>query len=121
MGPSLIGAGFSSGEFIQKIMDSEYPGLPKIMFGMVDVREVAEAHLQGLKRKEAANKRFTLVNTSLWFKDIAQTLHDEFHPQGYNFSTTELKYCLLSVASWFMPEAKLVLKSWGMETTFDHT
>ncbi len=71
MGPSFIGAGFSSGEIVQKIMDGEYPGLPKIMFGLVDVREVAEAHLQGLKRKEAANKRFVLVNSSLWFKDVA--------------------------------------------------
>ena len=45
MGPSLIGAGFTSGEFIQKIMDSEYPGMPKVMYPIVDVRDVAEAHL----------------------------------------------------------------------------
>ncbi len=45
MGPSFIGAGFSSGEIISKFMNGEYPGVPKVMIPLVDVREVAEAHL----------------------------------------------------------------------------
>ena len=41
MGPSFIGAGFTSGEIISKFMEGEYPGVPKVMFSLVDVREVA--------------------------------------------------------------------------------
>ena len=41
MGPSFIGAGFTSGEIISKFMEGEYPGVPKVMFPLVDVREVA--------------------------------------------------------------------------------
>jgi len=36
------------------------------MVGLVDVREVAEAHLQAILKPEAANKRFILVNNSVW-------------------------------------------------------
>ena len=66
MGPSFVGAGFTSGEIVSKFMEGEYPGVPKVMFSLVDVRECAEAHLQALKRPEAANKRFVLVNESVW-------------------------------------------------------
>ena len=45
MGPAFVGAGFSSGEIISKFMEGEYPGVPKVMISLVDVREVAEAHL----------------------------------------------------------------------------
>ena len=45
MGPAFVGAGFSSGEIISKIMEGEYPGVPRVMMALVDVREVAEAHL----------------------------------------------------------------------------
>ena len=45
MGPSFIGAGFTSGEIVSKFMEGEYPGVPKVMISSVDVREVAEAHL----------------------------------------------------------------------------
>ena len=50
MGPSFIGAGFTSGEIVSKFMEGEYPGVPKVMISLVDVREVAEAHLQAIKK-----------------------------------------------------------------------
>ena len=45
MGPAFVGAGFNSGEIISNFMEGEYPGVPKVMLPIVDVREVAEAHL----------------------------------------------------------------------------
>jgi dihydroflavonol-4-reductase len=67
VGPSFIGPGFSSGEAISIIMNSVYPGVPKIMMPTVDVRETAQAHLEALKRPEAANQRFILSNETIWF------------------------------------------------------
>lgn len=55
LGPAFVGAGFSSGDLITNLMNGKYPGLPKISFPIVDVREVAKAHLEGLRRPEAAN------------------------------------------------------------------
>jgi len=60
MGPAFVGAGFSSGEIISSILLGKYPRLPRVGFGLVDVRDVAQAHLEALKRPEAANKRFIL-------------------------------------------------------------
>jgi len=43
-------------------MGGKFPGMPKIMFPIVDVREVAYAHLQGLKVPEAKGNRFILCS-----------------------------------------------------------
>jgi len=40
---------------IRKIMNGEIPGAPRIMFPIVDVRDVALAHLRAIQVKEAAN------------------------------------------------------------------
>jgi len=45
MGPAFVGAGFSSGEIISNIILGKFPGLPKVQFGLVDVRDCATAHL----------------------------------------------------------------------------
>lgn len=78
VGPSFIGPGFSSGEAIAHVMNNDYPGMPKIMMPIVDVRETAQAHLLAIKRPEAANKRFILSNETVWFTRVAQVLNDHF-------------------------------------------
>lgn len=52
--------------------------LPKSHIGVVDVRDCAEAHLQALKRPEAAGTRNILVHSSLWMTDIGAILKAEF-------------------------------------------
>ena len=78
LGPAFVGAGFNSGDLITNIMEGRYPGVPKIKIPLVGVTEVAEAHLQALKRPDAANKRFVLVNQTVWFQSFVQVLYDEF-------------------------------------------
>lgn len=45
LGPSMITGDFSSGLIVRKLMSGKFPGMPKIMFPVVDVRDVAFAHL----------------------------------------------------------------------------
>ena len=59
-------------------MRKEYSAMPKVFQAIVDVREVAMAHLQALKVPEAGMNRFILSSENLWFKDIAQILNERF-------------------------------------------
>jgi UDP-glucose 4-epimerase len=61
-----------------------------MMTGAVNVNDVALAHLQAVKVKEAANRRFILNGGMLWGIDIAKALKDEFDPQGYNINVKEM-------------------------------
>ena len=51
---------------------------PKVRMPVVDVRDVAKAHLEGLKRPEAANQRFLLVSEGIWACDIHKHLLKDF-------------------------------------------
>ena len=50
------------------------PGLPKMWFPIVDVRDVAQAHLNAIKVPEAANKRFLYVATLIPSKNFVKRL-----------------------------------------------
>ena len=84
-------------------MTNSFPGgsVPQINFGMVDVREVAQAHVQCLERDEAQGKRYMLIGDSIWFRDIGAILHEKYGPQGYTIPTTEAKYCMVKFVSFF--------------------
>ena len=55
LGPILCGPGFASGRAIEAVMLGEYPGLPRVSFPIVDVREIALAHLRAVQVDEAKN------------------------------------------------------------------
>ena len=64
------------------------PGFPFAVVPLVDVRDVAIAHLRALKVKAAANQRFGLVNKNMWFTELASILKKEFDPQGYSINNS---------------------------------
>jgi dihydroflavonol-4-reductase len=56
MGPNNNTAQFTSGDVMKNIMTKEWSKLPRISMGIVDVRDVAEAHVRALKIPEANGK-----------------------------------------------------------------
>jgi len=48
-GPSFIGGDFSSGKVISDMMGNKFPAIPKVNFPVVDVRDVARAHVNALQ------------------------------------------------------------------------
>ena len=51
------------------------PGNPKLSFGIVDVRDVADLHIRAMTNPNAAGQRFLAVSTSpVWVHDMAKTL-----------------------------------------------
>ena len=55
LGPSLIKTDFLSGQVIRKILSGKFPGMPKVMLSLVDIRDTALAHLRAITVPEAAN------------------------------------------------------------------
>ncbi len=52
------------------------PGNPKLSFGIVDVRDVADLHIRAMLHPAAAGKRFLAVSRSpVWVQEMALALH----------------------------------------------
>ena len=60
-GPAL-GADISTSiEIVRRMMDGALPALPRISFGVVDVRDVADLHLLAMTHPDAAGERYLAV------------------------------------------------------------
>ena len=62
-------------------MMGKFPGLPKMYMSLVDVRDVALAHLRALTGP--ANKRYALSTDTVKFNQIGVCLHNTFGQYGY--------------------------------------
>lgn len=74
VGPNLNKCSFSSGDMVAGCLTGGMPAIPSTHFPMVDVRNVAQAHLQGVLRDEANGKRFIVNCEDRWVVDIAKIL-----------------------------------------------
>lgn len=106
---------------MNSVMMKKIPGVPNIHMGAVDVRNVAQAHLQAIKVPEAAGKRFLLVEGSYWFREIGEIMNKNYKDQGYSVAYKEMPKFAIWMASWFDKSADAALQYWGCEQYFDNT
>jgi len=88
---------------------------------MVDVRDVAQAHLKAILVPEAANMRFMLVSEARWFQDLGLALHEKWGAQYPKLVHKSMGKWLIVVASWFSADAGEARKSWGKRHTYDNS
>jgi dihydroflavonol-4-reductase len=99
-GPAL-GPDFSTSiEIVRRMMDGALPGLPRIGFGVVDVRDVADLHLKAMTHPEAAGERFLAVaGDFLSMRDIALVLRQRLGAAARRVPARELPDWLLRVVA----------------------
>ena len=112
LGPSLSGAANASNEIVRKLLAREVPGVPRLMFSMVDVRDVADAHLRAMTLPAAAGQRFIVSEGEYWYVDIARTLAEAGHAVPTRVVPDWMVRCL----SWFDPAIRLVADRLGRES-----
>jgi dihydroflavonol-4-reductase len=90
-GPSLIPALRSTLTHFKAIIDGTMPALPRQRFGVVDVRDVADAHRTAMATPAAAGKRFLLLadGPTITWLELAQILRHHLGPAGGHVTTTE--------------------------------
>ena len=81
-GPSLTNDIGSSNRLIQKIINGELPGCPKIHIGYVHVVDVAQAHIKALFDNKANGLRIMLAENSLWVKEVCDILREAGHSKA---------------------------------------
>lgn len=74
LGPLLDRETGTSAELIRTMMKGRLPVVPDITFGIVDVRDVARAHLQAMTVPAAAGRRFILSGGSLSMMEIGRAI-----------------------------------------------
>ena len=90
-GPSLVPALRSTLAQFKAIIEGAIPVLPRQRFGVVDVRDVADAHVSAMATSAAAGKRYLLLadGPTITWVELAQILRDHLGPAGGHVTTDE--------------------------------
>lgn len=113
----VLGADYSTSILlVQRLMDGQLPGTPRISFGVVDVRDVADLHVRAMTHPQAKGERFLAISGDfMWMRDVALTLKDRLGPLAKKVPTWQLPNLLVRAASVFDPGVKQILPELGKD------
>jgi nucleoside-diphosphate-sugar epimerase len=95
-------------------MDGAMPGVPKLSFGAVDVRDVADLHIRAMTHPAAKGERFLAVaGDFIAMVDIARLLKARMGAAGANVPTRQLPNLLVRLAALMDPAVRLILPELG--------
>ncbi len=118
LGPAMSPGVSASLGMITATLKREMPAYPKLHQGIIDVRDLATAHIEAMRRAEAAGERIIICSESLWFKEIGAILQkaypDRSMPKG------ELPTWLVRFMSRFKPELKLIAPNLGVLRNYNN-
>jgi nucleoside-diphosphate-sugar epimerase len=99
---------------VQKLMDGSMPGCPKLVFGAVDVRDVAGLHLRAMTDPAANGERFLAVaGDFISILAIGQALRDGLGAAARRVPTRELPNWLLRTVAFFDPTVRQIIPELG--------
>jgi dihydroflavonol-4-reductase len=113
-GPAL-GPDFSGSiGIIKALLDGAMPAVPRIHFGIVDVRDVADLHLRAMIAPEAKGERFLAVaGRTMSTVEIARLLRDKLGSQARRVPRFQAPDWLMRLAARRNPLARAALPLLG--------
>lgn len=109
----------TSGVLVQSLMTAAVPGLARMHFNAVDVRDVAEAHVQAMTKPEAAGQRFICVGDSFWMKEAAEVLKEAY--PSYPIKTNVFPSWMVRIVALFSKEARATVDSLDQKLSVDNS
>lgn len=120
LGPLLDNDPGTSGELIRRLLAGGVPALPRLSFGFVDVRDVAELQVKAMETLSAGGQRFIASAGPLWFKEAAEALRSAFPDRADRIPRRELPDWLTRLLALFNAELKGRITSLGVVRQIDN-
>jgi nucleoside-diphosphate-sugar epimerase len=99
---------------VQRLMDGALPGCPRIYFGVVDVRDVADLHIRAMTHQAAKGERFLAVaGDFLSILDIGKVLRSRMGVAAKKVPTRQLPNWLVRLVALRDPAVKQIVPELG--------
>jgi nucleoside-diphosphate-sugar epimerase len=99
---------------VQRLMDGAMPGCPRLIFGVVDVRDVADLHLRCMTDPAAKGERFLAVaGDFMTVQEIARFLKARMGPAARRVPTNQIPDFLVRLAALRDPAVQQILPELG--------
>jgi nucleoside-diphosphate-sugar epimerase len=114
LGP-VLGADYATSiALVQRLLDGAVPGCPKLYFGLVDVRDVADLHLRAMTNPAAKGERFlATAGDFVSMLDIAKTLKARMGAAAKKVPAREIPNWVVRLVALRDQAAKQILPELG--------
>jgi nucleoside-diphosphate-sugar epimerase len=111
----VLGPDFSTSILlVKRLMDGAMPGLPKLTFGVVDARDVADLHIRAMTHAAAAGERFLAVSGDfMTVAEMARVLKARLGSAARKVPTMQIPNLLVRIAALRDPAVKQILPELG--------
>jgi nucleoside-diphosphate-sugar epimerase len=120
IGPVLSDDTSASLEVIQRLLKGT-PAMPRLGFGLVDVRDVADLEIRAMTAPEAGGERFVANAKWLWMSEIAEVLRERLGPRASKVPTRVAPDILVKAMALFDGGIRSFKSSLGKRTDYQTT
>jgi dihydroflavonol-4-reductase len=118
LGPVLSHNRSSSIGIIERLLGG-MPGVPRIGFNIVDVRDVADLQFKAMSAPEAGGERFIATESFQWMEEVAEVLRDHLGEAAAKVPTRTVPNLLVRAMALLDPSVRSIVGQLGkkMETS----
>ncbi len=117
LGPLLSRDGSYSLEAVERLLKGT-PGVPRIGFSFVDVRDVADLQIKAMLAPEAGGERFIAVAEFLWLAEVAAVLRRELGEEASKVPSRKVPDLLVRAMALFDPAVRSVVNQLGKQLSY---
>jgi nucleoside-diphosphate-sugar epimerase len=118
IGPVLSQDFSGSVQVVERLLTGRVPGLPRLGFNIVDVRDVADLHIRAMTAPQAAGQRLIAAGVYAWMADLAVLLRERLGPQAAKVPTNKVPDFVLRLAGLFDKDIASVTGGLGKKHDF---
>lgn len=119
LGPVLEPDYGTSPEIVLKLLKGDFPGIPRLGFPLVDVRDVADLHIRAMESDQVNLDRLIASNDFLWVEEIAQILKQSHPDFSHKLPRYKLPNWMVKLAALMDPVTRGVTFELGIKREFD--
>ncbi len=102
-------------QMVQRLLGGT-PGVPRLGFSLVDVRDVADLEIRAMTAPEAGGGRFIAVTKFLWMAEVGEVLRRRLGPAASKVPTRTVPNLLVRGMALFDPGIRSVVGGLGKRT-----
>ncbi len=103
---------------IARLLEGGMPGLPRMGFSFIDVRDVALLHVLAMSAPAAGGQRLIAASDFLWFSDVAEILREELGADAGKVPTRKIPNFVVRGMALLDPAVRSVASELGHESRF---
>jgi len=115
LGPVLSGDYSESVQVVERLVSGRVPGIPRLGFNIVDVRDVADLHIRAMTAPEAAGQRFIAAGAWAWMAELAALAKARLGADGGRVPTRKVPDFVIRLAGLFDKDLGSVTPGLGVK------